>query len=313
MSADDFDDSHWRSAGERIQALLAACAVDTPAAQARAEQLVREVVDLYGAALTRVMAVVDDPVLADRLAADDLIGSLLLVHGLHPHDVTERVSRALDAVRPYLGSHGGDVRLLDVSNGVVRLSFVELQQLPFLAVTLELAVAGRGAHRGPGDHRRRGGCRRGRVGDPRRLADVAGARGPGTNPRRGMRPRSWTRWHPARLPGSPSAMRRCWRAGSGMPCWPTSTTARSAPLVGRGVVVGRGVALCSLHGPLRRGARRHRHGRNPRPPPAGAGPRPRRSAVHGGARHTDGGLRHSRPHTRRAPGTAPAPSPRTAR
>lgn len=141
MAGADFDDSHWRSAGERIQALIEACAADTPAAQARAEQLVREVVDLYGAALIRVMATVDDPALADRLAADDLIGSLLLVHGAHPHDLTERVSRALDGVRPYLSSHGGDVQLLGIADGVVRLSFSgSCKSCPSSAVTLELAV-----------------------------------------------------------------------------------------------------------------------------------------------------------------------------
>lgn len=141
MGAADFDDSHWRSAGERIQALLAACAADGPAAQARAEQLVREVVDLYGAALTKVMALVDDPVLAGRLAADDLVGSLLLVHGAHPLDVTERVSRALERVRPYLGSHGGDVRLLGIADGVVRLALAgSCTSCPSSATTLELAV-----------------------------------------------------------------------------------------------------------------------------------------------------------------------------
>ena len=44
------------------------------------------------------------------------------MHGLHPYDVEERVERALDGVRPYLGSHGGDVELLEVTDdGVVRL------------------------------------------------------------------------------------------------------------------------------------------------------------------------------------------------
>lgn len=134
-------DSHWRTAGERITSLLAASAAGGPAAAARAEQLVREVVDLYGAALTRVMDLVDDPVVADRLAADDLVASLLLVHGAHPHSVTRRVSRALAAVRPYLGSHGGDVRLLDIRDGVVRLAFSgSCQSCPSSAVTLELTV-----------------------------------------------------------------------------------------------------------------------------------------------------------------------------
>jgi len=141
MGADDVDDSHWRSAGERIEALVEACAADGRVAQVRAEQLVREVTDLYGAALTRVMAAVDDPVLRDRLAADDLVGSLLLVHSIHPHDVTERVMRALDGVRPYLGSHGGDVRLLSITEGVVQLAFSgSCKSCPSSAVTLELAV-----------------------------------------------------------------------------------------------------------------------------------------------------------------------------
>lgn len=133
-------DAHWRSAGERIQSLLDASAVGGPVASARAEQLVREVVDLYGAALSRVVELVDGAA-TDRLAADDLIASLLLVHGLHPHDVTRRVSHALDTVRPYLGSHGGDVQLVDISNGVVRLSFSgSCKSCPSSAATLELAV-----------------------------------------------------------------------------------------------------------------------------------------------------------------------------
>ena len=82
------------------------------------------------------------PDLAERLATDDLVASLLLVHGLHPHDVHRRVSDALDRVRPYLGSHGGDVDLLEVTDDdVVRLAFKgSCKSCPSSAVTLELAV-----------------------------------------------------------------------------------------------------------------------------------------------------------------------------
>jgi Fe-S cluster biogenesis protein NfuA len=58
----------------------------------------------------------------DRLAADDLVSALLALHGLHPRSVEERVNRALDEVRPYLGSHAGGVTLVGVDgDGVVRL------------------------------------------------------------------------------------------------------------------------------------------------------------------------------------------------
>src|SRR5271156_4772250 len=137
-------DAQWRSAGDRIQTLLDATAAGGEAARDRAEQLVREVVELYGAGLSRILATVGDqadPRIVDRLVADDLVASLLLVHGLHPHDVRRRVSDALDRVRPYLGSHGGDVHLLDIVGDTVQLQFAgSCKSCPSSAVTLELAV-----------------------------------------------------------------------------------------------------------------------------------------------------------------------------
>ena len=137
------DEAQWRTAGERIQNLLDASSSGGAVARERAEQLVREVTDLYGAVLMRMMdvALAAEPVLADRFAADDLVASLLLVHGLHPYDVERRVSDALDSVRPYLGSHGGDVVLLGVADGVVHLQFQgSCKSCPSSSVTLELAV-----------------------------------------------------------------------------------------------------------------------------------------------------------------------------
>ncbi len=137
-------DTQWRTAGDRIQTLLDSCAAGGAAAHERAHQLVREVVGLYGAGLERIMALSglsDDPGLAERLATDDLVASLLLVHGLHPHDVRRRVSDALDRVRPYLGSHGGDVDLVDITDDTVWLRFAgNCKSCPSSAVTLELAV-----------------------------------------------------------------------------------------------------------------------------------------------------------------------------
>ncbi|MDT5020245.1 MAG: hypothetical protein QOI33_769 [Mycobacterium sp.] len=137
-------DALWRSAGDRIQTLLDATSAGGTVARERAEQLVGEVVELYGAALSRVMAALGaraDTAMLNSLIADDLVASLLLVHGLHPHDVRRRVSDALDRVRPYLGSHGGDVHLLDIDGDTVKLQFAgSCKSCPSSAVTLELAV-----------------------------------------------------------------------------------------------------------------------------------------------------------------------------
>lgn len=135
------------TSGERIEHLLEASAAAGPIARERAEELVRLVVELYGAGLERVLELaydagaLDDDLLAS-LAADELVSSLLLVHGLHPYGVEERVERALDGVRPYLGSHGGDVALLEVTeDGVVRLELLgSCDGCASSSVTLELAV-----------------------------------------------------------------------------------------------------------------------------------------------------------------------------
>ncbi|MBV8966822.1 MAG: NifU family protein [Mycobacteriaceae bacterium] len=141
------EEAQWRTAGDRIQTLLDASAAAGAVARERAEQLVREVTDLYGAGLERMMrlAVCADPGLAETFAEDNLVASLLLVHNLHPHDVGRRVSDALASVRPYLGSHGGDVHLIEVTDGpgggIVRLQFSgSCRSCPSSAVTLELAV-----------------------------------------------------------------------------------------------------------------------------------------------------------------------------
>jgi Fe-S cluster biogenesis protein NfuA len=133
--------------GERIEALLDALSVGGPLARDRSEELVRLVVDLYGAGLERVLDILyesnrlDEELLAD-LAADELVSSLLVVHGLHPYDVNTRVEQALVRVRPYLGSHGGDVSLLGVSDeGVVTLQMLgSCDGCSSSAVTLSLTV-----------------------------------------------------------------------------------------------------------------------------------------------------------------------------
>ena len=135
--------------GDRIDALLTASATGGVVARERAEELVRLVTDLYGAGLERVMEILheagrlDDDVLA-ALAGDELVSGLMIVHGLHPYGVEQRVEEALESVRPYLGSHGGDVELLEVSEaGTVRLRLLgSCDGCPSSSVTLKLAVEG---------------------------------------------------------------------------------------------------------------------------------------------------------------------------
>ena len=75
------------------------------------------------------------------LAADDLVSHLLLLHDLHPVDLEARVARGLAEVRPYLESHGGNVELVAVEDGVARVRLQgSCRTCPSSAATLRSAV-----------------------------------------------------------------------------------------------------------------------------------------------------------------------------
>jgi Fe-S cluster biogenesis protein NfuA/nitrite reductase/ring-hydroxylating ferredoxin subunit len=130
-----------RAVGDRIDHLLEELQSSTDErVWQRVEEALRLITELYGAALARVVELAD-PGLLGQLTGDDLVASLLLVHGLHPDDVTDRVRQALERVRPYLGSHGGDVELLGVDHDRVSLRMLgSCHGCPSSAVTLKLAV-----------------------------------------------------------------------------------------------------------------------------------------------------------------------------
>jgi Fe-S cluster biogenesis protein NfuA/nitrite reductase/ring-hydroxylating ferredoxin subunit len=111
-----------------------------PAARDTALETVQAVLELYGSGLERIVESVG-PLQATALAGDELVGHLMLLHGLHPVPVEERVRDALEGVRPYLGSHGGDVELIDVVDGVARVRMQgSCEGCPASSMTLKLAI-----------------------------------------------------------------------------------------------------------------------------------------------------------------------------
>ena len=118
-----------------IDALLDRVDTFPPEQREVATELVQSLLDLYGEGLARIAARCDVPV------EDELVAHLLLLHGLHPVPVRDRVLGALDEVRPYLLAHGGGVELLDVSDGVVHLRLEgACNGCPSSALTLTSAV-----------------------------------------------------------------------------------------------------------------------------------------------------------------------------
>jgi Fe-S cluster biogenesis protein NfuA/nitrite reductase/ring-hydroxylating ferredoxin subunit len=106
--------------GQRVEELLGGLRDED--AVAVAEQIIRLLVDYYGAGLARVVEIVG-PDAVHELTRDPLVESQLVLHGLHPLTVDQRIERALDRVRPYLGSHAGGVSYDGVDpDGVARLT-----------------------------------------------------------------------------------------------------------------------------------------------------------------------------------------------
>jgi Fe-S cluster biogenesis protein NfuA/nitrite reductase/ring-hydroxylating ferredoxin subunit len=109
--------------------------------RALAEELTGAVVQMYGAGLERIVELIDDEETRGRLASDELVAGLLMVHDLYPVPIEERVMQALDSVRPYMESHGGNVELLGVEGGVARLRLEgSCKSCRASSSTLELAV-----------------------------------------------------------------------------------------------------------------------------------------------------------------------------
>ena len=139
------DDRAARERVARVDALLAEIE-DLPdlAARDKAFEVVQALLDVYGEGLARIvshLAAADDGTLARALAGDELVAHLLLLHDLHPVPIETRVRGALDEVRPYLESHGGDVELLGVEQGIVRLRLQgSCDGCPSSAMTLKLAI-----------------------------------------------------------------------------------------------------------------------------------------------------------------------------
>jgi Fe-S cluster biogenesis protein NfuA len=111
---------------ERIEELV--CKLERandPELHTAALELVQSIMELHGAALEHMLDVVSQSTESESVTRefleDDLVASVLLLHGLHPEDMETRVLRALDKVRPSLQSNGGDVELVSIVDGVVKL------------------------------------------------------------------------------------------------------------------------------------------------------------------------------------------------
>jgi Fe-S cluster biogenesis protein NfuA len=113
----------------------------------RAEELVRTVVAFYGEGLERLLSILYAE-LGDRadefftrLCDDKLVEGLLVLHGLHPLSLEDRIDAAMQSVLPYIKSHKGNMELSRIEGDVVYLRLEgSCESCPGSASTLKLAV-----------------------------------------------------------------------------------------------------------------------------------------------------------------------------
>lgn len=90
-----------------------------------ARELMETLLDLYGLALTRVVALVaqsgEGPALLGRFAQDAQISAVLLLHGLHPEAMEARVRKTVEHLTPGMARRGMSLDLVAVLGGKAKL------------------------------------------------------------------------------------------------------------------------------------------------------------------------------------------------
>jgi hypothetical protein len=123
-------------ASARIERLLAEVRTSvSPLAGKRVDELIGAVVEVYGHALTRLVELVE-PARRAELASDELLGSLLALHGLHPSSLEARVKTALEG----LSAQVGRLELIALEGGVARLRAPDAPALPGGREAIERAL-----------------------------------------------------------------------------------------------------------------------------------------------------------------------------
>lgn len=96
------------------------------ASASAARELVALVLELHRGGLARLIDLVADSAdldaLSQRMAEDEAVRSLLLLHGLHPEPLADRIGRALTILHAPLGVHGLTVGSHELDGNRLRLA-----------------------------------------------------------------------------------------------------------------------------------------------------------------------------------------------
>lgn len=92
-----------------------------PAARETARELMSTVLELHVRGLARLLELSDTRRVEGALSDEPVLASLLLLHGLHPTPLADRVTRALERLVPALTRAGGSCELLEIGPRELRV------------------------------------------------------------------------------------------------------------------------------------------------------------------------------------------------
>ncbi len=109
----------------RLEELIENLTANPDPSREAARELVSLVLDLHGIGLAQLMAILSNTeggaAIVARLAENEQVRAMLLLHGLHPDDLETRVRRAVDRLRPHLGVRGLGLSVVEIARGSIRL------------------------------------------------------------------------------------------------------------------------------------------------------------------------------------------------
>ncbi|MEU5085355.1 NifU family protein [Streptomyces sp. NPDC021356] len=110
----------------RIDGLLAELESAPGPTVRRALEAVRLLSEVYGEALARLLDHTGlEPAGRPSPGEDELVGHLLVLHGIHPEPAERRAARAVERLRPAVRERGGDVEWAGVEGRVARVRVSE--------------------------------------------------------------------------------------------------------------------------------------------------------------------------------------------
>jgi len=120
-------------------------AAGDPNVRTAARELVQLVMEMHGAGLERILEILRSNGEAGQnvlgsMGRDEMVSSLLVLYGLHPLSIEERVSQAIEKTNRQIRSRSATVELVSMEDGAVRLNLKANGHGPALKEIVEAGI-----------------------------------------------------------------------------------------------------------------------------------------------------------------------------